>query len=429
MKIKVKKINDSQVEMNITNAWKDIEKDYSKELNKLLSSASQKGARKGKLVGIQKQLFIKNNKDYIDSNFVEFAMNAYYQEALKQEQLIPINQGQVSKINFEGEKSDFNFIIVFEIRPDLNKKIPNYSKKITIKTNHYIATKNDINKSIEEVRAQHATMKSVDRKLKTGDFIHADFTKLDNNNHPVEGGVLKNHHIKIGEGLFAGDLEKPFLNKKIGNEVKIEVQQEKDMVKYLVKINKIEEQILPKVDNAFATLLDKNLKTVKGLESKFKENIQLNLDQENCKEFHNKIVEYFIDKTKFDPPNSMVENYKKYLVEDYKAKNDKNFDEDKMSKEMDKIAFKNISWLLVREQLMNNENISINPDDVENEIKKSMEQSPEYKKDIKKYYDDEQNKNKLRDDLLNKKFFDKMGEYFINKSKDISTDKIRNKKG
>ena len=44
-----------------------------------------------------------------------------------------------------------------------------------------------------------------------------------------------------------------------GDEVKIEVQQEKDMVKYLVKINKIEEQILPKVDNAFATLLDKNL--------------------------------------------------------------------------------------------------------------------------------------------------------------------------
>ena len=429
MKIKVKKINDSQVEMNITNAWKDIEEDYSKELNKLLSNASQKGARKGKLVGIQKQLFIKNNKDYIDSNFVEFAMNAYYQEALKQEQLIPINQGQVSKINFEGEKSDFNFIIVFEIRPDLNKKIPNYSKKITIKTNHYIATKNDINKSIEEVRAQHATMKSVDRKLKTGDFIHADFTKLDNNNHPVEGGVLKNHHIKIGEGLFTGDMEKPFLNKKIGDEVKIEVQQEKDMVKYLVKINKIEEQILPKVDNAFATLLDKNLKTVKELESKFKENIQLNLDQENRKEFHNKIVEYFIDKTKFEPPNSMVENYKKYLVEDYKAKNDKNFDEDNMSKEMDKIAFKNISWLLIREQLMNNENISINPDDVDNEIKKSMEQSPEYKKDIKKYYDDDQNKNKLRDDLLNKKFFDKMGEYFINKSKDISTDKIRNKKG
>ena len=39
MKIKVKKINDSQVEMNITNAWEDVEEDYSKELNKLLSNS------------------------------------------------------------------------------------------------------------------------------------------------------------------------------------------------------------------------------------------------------------------------------------------------------------------------------------------------------------------------------------------------------
>ena len=101
----------------------------------------------------------------------------------------------------------------------------------------------------------------------------------------------------------------------------------------------------------------------------------------------------------------------------------------KMSNEIDQISHKNISWLLIREHLINNEKISISSDDVENEIKKSLEQSPNYKKDIKKFYNDEQNKNKLRDDLLNKEFFNKMGKYFINKSKNISTDKIRNKKG
>mgnify|MGYP001163793024 CR=1 FL=1 len=39
-------------------------------------------------------------------------------------------------------------------------------------------TKIDVGKSIEEVRAQHASMKSVERNLKSGDFIHADFSKL-----------------------------------------------------------------------------------------------------------------------------------------------------------------------------------------------------------------------------------------------------------
>ena len=281
MKIKVKNINDSLIELNITALWKDIEQDYQSELNKVLASASQKGARKGKLVGVQRQLFIKNNKSYIDSQFVEYAMNAYYQQALREKEYIPINQGKVSQINFEGENSNFNFIIQFEIRPDLTKKIPNYEKKITIKTTQYIASAHDVEHSIEEVRAKHASMKSVERKLKTGDFIHADFTKLDDKNKPVEGGVLPNHHIKIGEGLFVGDLEKPFLGKIIGDEVNIEVEQEKTKVKYLVKINKIEEQILPEVDNAFASMLDKNLKTVKELKEKFKENIQLNLNQDN----------------------------------------------------------------------------------------------------------------------------------------------------
>ena len=31
-------------------------------------------------------------------------------------------------------------------------------------------------------------------------------------------------------------------------------------------------------------------------------------------------IEYFIEKTKFMPPQSMVDNYRTYLVEDYKTK-------------------------------------------------------------------------------------------------------------
>ena len=100
-----------------------------------------------------------------------------------------------------------------------------------------------------------------------------------------------------------------------------------------------------------------------------------------------------------------------------------------MSTELDKTASQNISWLLIRQHLIDKEKVESEASDVDNKIKELIEQSPNYKKEIKKFYDDEQNKNKLRDDLLNQKFFEKMEKYFINKSKDISTDKIRNKKG
>ena len=71
MKINVKQKNDSLVEFSVQLKWADIEKDYITEQNKILSEAKSKGARKGKLVGIQRDLFIKNNKDYINSNFID----------------------------------------------------------------------------------------------------------------------------------------------------------------------------------------------------------------------------------------------------------------------------------------------------------------------------------------------------------------------
>ena len=229
----------------------------------------------------------------------------------------------------------------------MDKKIPKYGKKITIKTNHYIATEQDIDKSIKEIRTKQAKMKSLDKdaKLKTGHFIHADFTKLDETGAIIENSTLPNHHIEIGEGLFVGALEKPFINKKVGDIVNITVKQENGDVPYAVKINKIEEQILPEINDEFVQAIDRNLKTVVDFRNKIKENIQINLDNENKKEFNNKIVEYFIDKTKFDVPQSMVDNYKSYLIEDYKSKNPDSFDEGKMEEEFNQISNKNIKWL------------------------------------------------------------------------------------
>jgi len=431
MKINIKQKEDSLLELSVILKWSDIEKDYIGQQNKIISETKQKGARKGKLVGVQRDIFIKNNKDYINSSFVDHGLNIYYRKALEEKKIIPINQGKVSKLEFDGENTDFSFIIEFEIRPDIEKKIPNYEKKVTLKTNRYIATDKDVDKTIEDLRAKHATMKSLDEgsKLKSGHFIHADFNKLDDKGSPVDGGLLPNHHVKIGEGLFMGDLEKPFLNKKVGDTVKITVKQENSDVDYSVKINKIEEQILPQVDDTFVKKIDEKIKTVKELKTKFKENIQLNLDNEHKKEFHNKIVEYFIDKTKFDPPQSMVDNYRSYLVEDYKSKNPDSFDEEKMSKDLDDISNKNIKWLLIREFLVQKEKIFLDPDEIENKIKDMIKESPNYKKDIIKFYNDENNKNKLREDMLSQKFFNKFDSFFINKSKEIKTDKIKQKKG
>ena len=121
----------------------------------------------------------------------------------------------------------------------------------------------------------------------------------------------------------------------------------------------------------------------------------------------------------------MVDNYKSYLIEDYKSKNPDSFDEKKMEDEFNQTANKNIKWLLIREFLMNKEKVSLESKEVEDKIQEMIQESPEYKKDIIKFYNDDANKNKLKEDMLNNKFFSKLENYFINKRKEVPTDKIK----
>ena len=125
----------------------------------------------------------------------------------------------------------------------------------------------------------------------------------------------------------------------------------------------------------------------------------------------------------------MVENYKKILIEDYKTKNPNSFDEEKMSKEFESISEKNVKWYMIKSILLKQENINVSDKDINEKIAEFEKQNPTQVNEIKKFYKDEKNKSKLKEDLINYKLFNILEKYFINKVKEISTDKIRNKKG
>ena len=109
MNINIKHKNDFLNELTVSLSWADISQDYTEQENKVLLGAKEKGARKGKLKGIQKDLFLKNNRDYINSSFVDHALNLYYRKALQEKNIIPINQGKVLELKFEGPQTDFEF--------------------------------------------------------------------------------------------------------------------------------------------------------------------------------------------------------------------------------------------------------------------------------------------------------------------------------
>ena len=111
MQAKLNKNNAFTRTLDVRVPWTSLKDSYVKEYNKQKKKFKISGFRPGKAPD---HIVKKNIGPSIEANFADFSLNKYYIEALKELDLIPINQAQITKLEFK-ENSDLKFSAVFEI--------------------------------------------------------------------------------------------------------------------------------------------------------------------------------------------------------------------------------------------------------------------------------------------------------------------------
>ena len=423
MKTNLKNTNSFTRSLDVTVPWDSLKNDYEKEFKVQSKKFKIPGFRAGKVpINIVK----KEIGPAIEANFAESSLNKYYQQALMELNIIPINQAQITKLEFK-EGSDLNFSAIFEVRPDF--KLPKYKKSIKIKIDKFLTSDEDIEHSLKELQNNQSTLKSID-KAALGNYIFADFQELDSSGIPVIGSKIENQYIKLGEGNFDEAVSKLLIDKKVSDKVLIDLPfGEGKISKFEMEIKKIEEQILPELNDDFAKAVSPDLKSLKDLKTRLKENIDKNLNDDYEKRLHNKIIDYFVDKTKLEVPDSMLTSFLKNLFEDEKKKsNNKDIQEEDFNKETKPYAEKNIKWLFVRDQLINEESIKLEDKAIDDFIKQAIASNKKQESEIKKYYEDNNNKQNLGSNLITEELFKKLKDYAVIKITEKSTDELRKEK-
>ena len=422
MKTEIKKINSYTKEIDVVVKWDQISNQFENEFLKAQSSFELKGFRKGK---VPRNIVKKSLLPSLEAQFAEKALNEYYRKALKELNLVPINQAKINKLAF-NEGKDLEFSAEFEVVPEI--KLPKYEKKFKIKTTKYIASDNDLESALKEIRERHSTIKLIEDGAKTGHFINGDFQELDNNGDPIEGRKVEKQYIKLGESAFSGNAEKPFHGAKSGDSVKSEITYEKDKkVNYIVQIHKVEEQVLPELNDDFASLADPEIKTLEELNKKLRTQIQNSLDKEFEKEIQKEVIDYFVKKSKLEAPKSMIDNYLTHVIDDVKNRNQNNqpIDENNLRNAYKETAESSVKWYLIKDTIIDNTKLEVSKESMQKKIDTFIEQNPSQKNDIKKFYRQSDNKNKLYEDMLNEKLFTYMNDFIINKISEKSTDEIK----
>ena len=422
MKIKLKNVNDYTKELQCVVPWEKLEQSFTDEFNKYKSNHTPKGGRKGKIVGPALKIFKQNYIASIETSFAEKSLNEYYRKALEQENLNPINQANVSNLDF-SEGNELKFTLSFEVIPEI--KLPSFKKKFKVNMTKFIPSDEDMNLSLEELRQQHSNIKSIDSGAQSGNFIMGDFQELDEGDIPIIGKKLEKQYIKLGIGAFTDSAEKDLAGVKVNEKRKVTVNYgEGKKARYEIHIHKVEEQILPELNDDFAITVSPDLKTLDQLKKKVKKNIQLSIDDDYEKRKRDSYIDYFTTKTNFSPPESMVNRYLDKLVEE-QLKKDKNLDKDKLKNDARKGAEYNVKWFIIKDQIIREANISLNNNDLEEEINKIVKESNEDETKIREYFENDQNKESLASNLLNQRLFNYIEDFAIVKDKEKSTSELR----
>ncbi|MDP6570335.1 MAG: trigger factor [Candidatus Marinimicrobia bacterium] len=418
MKTDLKEVNSYTRQLDVTIAWEQIQDEFEKEFSRASSTYSMKGFRKGK---VPSSIVRKNLGPSIEAHFAEHSINTYYRQALDELKLSPINQAKINNLEFK-EGTDLSFTAEFEVEPVVN--LPKYEKKIKVEAVKYIAEKEDVDDALIRYQEQHATVKTIDTGAESGHFILGDFQRLDDSGLPVVGDKMEKQYIRLGFGLIKDDAEKVLTGAKEGDEVKVCVTQKDKDETYQVTVLKVEEQILPDIDDELAKTVNEEVSTLDELKGIVKEQLQSSLDRDHRELIQNEIIKYFVTNSTVEAPESMISNYLEHIKQDLEAKKQP-IEETGFEEKYRSHAEFNIKWYILKDHIIQNENLEVSDEEINEKITTFVSDNKEDGKKIKSFYRQSKNKQRLYDDILNEKLFNTLIEYAKVKVIEKSTNELR----
>ena len=424
MKIDINNINDYTQEMKLDIPWETLEPDFNITLKKFSKKVKLPGFRPGK---IPRDRLMQQFQPNIEAQFMDDNIYKYYLTALQKKEIVPVNQAEISDVHFHfGEH--FSFTAKFEVEPDF--KLPRFKKNMfQVQRNKFIPDDQDINDAIDQLRRSHARIETVEDGAKEKDFILCDLQKLDDSGVAIIGKKFEKQMLKVGDGSFTDNQKEQLIGLKPGDSARIVLPDNEDKTitnPYQLKVAKVERENIPVVDDDFLKLINPDLDSVDDLRADVLKKINENFEERARQSFERELSDALIEKFGFETPPSMVENYLNNILEDVKKQNNgEPIEEEKVLETYRPSAERNLKWYLIRKKVISQEQMNIERKDIDVEIENLVSRSPNSEKEIRRFYKKPSNRQRIEDDMVEKKILEYLNQFAKVKEVEVNTKDIR----
>ncbi|OPY12133.1 MAG: Trigger factor [Syntrophus sp. PtaB.Bin001] len=413
--VKVEEISPVKKKISIDVPWSDVQKERDKVYRNIGKTAKIKGFRQGK---VPRKILQLHYEKYADDEVISNLINKYYVSSLERNNIKAINQPQIDQNGIEEGKS-FSFSATFEVEPQID---PVGYTGMTLEKEDLVVTEKEVEDRLEEIRKMFGTLEEVveDRAIREGDFVTIDFEGV------VEGEKLEDmkrndYFLEIGSKTMIPGFEDQIVGEKIGHtkeftikfpdEYQIKAVAGKDAT-FTVKIKTLKEKILPQLDENFV----KNFERYESLDA-LKADIRKSIVDEKQRKIDTalstQIIDELIKENDFEVPSYFVEQQIFFMITEAQKRLMSTGMDPQMISQVSETwhdrykdeAIRIVKSSILLKNIAHKENIDVTAEELEERLKEIAQQySQDYEKVSGSF--DEDMKENIKSDLLNKKVFE-----------------------
>lgn len=319
MNVTTEKIENHKVVLTIEVPAEELDKGIKAACKSLANRVNIPGFRKGKAP--RRILEMNIGKEAIlDEAFDRVAQKAF-EEALKQENLDPVDRPQVDVVTLEEGKD-----VVFKatITPVPEVTLGEY-KGLKVAKDAVEVKDEQVEEQVKNILNHHAKMVDAEEgaTVANDDFITLDF-KGEVDGVAFAGGEGKDYPLQIGSHSFIDTFEDQLVGLKVGEEKDVNVTfpeeyHAKDLAGkaavFHCKINSIKHKEMPELTDEFVKA-STSYESIEDMKAKLRENIEKNAQREADTKRRNEILKQATDNITVDIPEVMVENRVSNMIQE-----------------------------------------------------------------------------------------------------------------
>ena len=319
MNVTTEKIENHKVVLTIEVPAEELDKGIKAACKSLANRVNIPGFRKGKAP--RRILEMNIGKEAIlDEAFDRVAQKAF-DEALKQDNLDPVDRPQVDIVTLEEGKD-----VVFKatITPVPEVTLGEY-KGLKVAKDAVEVKDEQVEEQVKNILNHHAKMVDAEEgaTVANDDFITLDF-KGEVDGVAFAGGEGKDYPLQIGSHSFIDTFEDQLVGLKVGEEKDVNVTfpeeyHAKDLAGkaavFHCKINSIKHKEMPELTDEFVKA-STSYESIEDMKAKLRENIEKNAQREADTKRRNEILKQATDNITVDIPEVMVENRVSNMIQE-----------------------------------------------------------------------------------------------------------------